>query len=105
MQHKLLMNMALTQGINLYSCCTIKIGGILEKNFTDEHRTRTRQRAKDMACIEGGIITGIRPYTKGNNLGVFEKLGNRLYVSTGGAKNGTILGATHGLQLLKELSK
>ena len=78
---------------------------IIEKNFTDEHRTRTRQRAKDMANIEGGIITGTRPYTKGNNLGVFEKLGNRLYVSTGGAKNGTILGATHGLQLLKGLSK
>jgi hypothetical protein len=57
-----------------------------------------------MAGIEGKIITGMRPYVKGDNLGLFARLGSKLFVSTGGAKNGTLLGADHALKLLKELS-
>ena len=77
---------------------------IIEKNFNQEHKDRTRQRVKDMAGFEGKLITGTRPYVKGDNLGLFAKLGDKLFVSTGGAKNGTILGADHALKLLKALS-
>jgi hypothetical protein len=76
---------------------------IIEKNFVQEHKDRTRERASEMANIQGRIITGIRPYIKGDGLGFFQRLSNNLIVSTGGAKNGTILAASHAIRLLEEL--
>lgn len=73
---------------------------ILEKNFKPEHVDKTAERARDLASISGKTYTGYRPYIKGANNGLFEKLGNNLYVMTGGAKNGTILAAHQTLQLL-----
>lgn len=77
---------------------------IIKKNFNQEHKARTTERAESMAGITGDTVSGQRPYVAGKSGGLFEKLGNRLYVSTGGAKNGTILAAHNALQLLKALS-
>lgn len=74
---------------------------IIEKNFSLEHQERTKERALTLAGIEGRMRTGARPYLKGGKLGLFEKLGSRLFVSSGGAKNGTILAAEHAVRLLK----
>jgi hypothetical protein len=74
---------------------------IIEKNFSSEHQERTRERASTLAGIDGKMRTGSRPYLKGGKLGLFEKLGDRLFVSSGGAKNGTILAAEHSVRLMK----
>jgi hypothetical protein len=76
---------------------------IMAKNYTDEHTVKSVGRAKDLAKTTGTPLVGYRPYIKGLNNGLFEKLGNRLFVMTGGAKNGTILAASQTLQLLSSL--
>lgn len=73
---------------------------ILQKNYSEEHTDRTAQRALDIAKIYGKSVVGYRPYVKGTNDGVCEKLADKLYLSTGGAKNGTILSASNSLKLL-----
>lgn len=76
---------------------------IIEKNFTQDHVDKTIKRAKDLANFSGKVITGKRPYMKGYNNGFFQKLGDKLYVSTGGAKNGTIIAAYNTIQLQNSL--
>lgn len=76
---------------------------IIAKNYTEDHTVKSVQRAKDLANIVGDPLVGYRPYIKGKNNGLFEKLGNNLFVMTGGAKNGTILAASQTLQLLRSI--
>lgn len=78
---------------------------ILKKNFSKDHTDRTTERAKSLANIEGTLISGARPYMKGFNAGFFEKLGDNLYVTGSGAKNGTIVGANNALRLMAALGK
>lgn len=77
---------------------------ILLKNFDQSHVDRTRDRAKELAGIEAeSMVSGIRPYVVGNSGGFFQKISDKLFVSTGGAKNGTILAANQALLLEKGL--
>ena len=75
---------------------------IKKKNFTEEHIQRTAERAKTYAGLEGRSVAGIRPYVK-DKLGLYAKLSPKLYVLSGGAKNGTILAANHCVRLLNDL--
>lgn len=48
------------------------------------------------------IRIGARPYVEGHKAGYFRKVAPRVWVSTGGAKNGTVLAAAQAVQFLEE---
>jgi hypothetical protein len=74
---------------------------LIQKSFTEDAIQRTVSRAEELASITNGkVVSGMRPYTKGEKNGVFRILAKGLAVSTGGAKNGTILAANHALSVL-----
>lgn len=75
---------------------------LIQKSFTADAVQRTMSRATDLAKFSGdcNIVSGMRPYTKGEKNGVFRVLARGLAVSTGGAKNGTILAANHALAVI-----
>lgn len=71
---------------------------ILHKNWTPDRVEQSRKRAQDaigLKCL--GLRfekqEGLRPYVEGHKAGYFAKVGERTWVSTGGAKNGTIIAA------------
>lgn len=67
---------------------------ILRENWTEEHAQRTigRARGYELNGELRKIIVGRRPYIKGYK-GYLKQHGPRLWVSNGGAKNGTLLAA------------
>lgn len=76
---------------------------ILEKNWEPAPRiAKLRQRAEDFFNLTGGTaLVGSRPYLdKG---GYFARAGKNTWVSTGGAKNGTLLAAYQAQRFLEEL--
>lgn len=80
---------------------------LVEKTWTKEQDARlaaTRARAKSLFKLggESRATVGIRPYVEGHKEGYFEKLAPRLYVSTGGAKNGTVLAAYNAWRFVTE---
>jgi glycine/D-amino acid oxidase-like deaminating enzyme len=77
---------------------------ILRKNFDQSLIDRTESRAMEFAKLESvKTTTGMRPYVDKHSGGYYSKLGDRLFVSTGGAKNGTALAAANCLQLIKDI--
>jgi hypothetical protein len=55
-----------------------------------------------MVATKYKVSVGARPYVVGNKVGYFEQARPRLWVSTGGAKNGTVLAAWQAYRFLKE---
>lgn len=75
---------------------------LIKKSFTEEAVAKTLTRGMEMAGFpeDAEVVSGMRPYAKGEKNGVFRILAKGLAVSTGGAKNGTILAANHAIQAL-----
>lgn len=81
---------------------------ILRKNFGEHRIEDSIKRASKYLSkykLKGPnkVIVGRRPYIKGEK-GYFKKLGAAVYVSTGGAKNGTVLAAYQAQQFLEAIS-
>lgn len=68
-----------------------------------ERVSKTRARAAAMDIRPGTHIIGARPYVEGHKAGYFKQISPKLYVTTGGAKNGTVLAAWQALQFIKGL--
>ena len=78
--------------------------GTAEREYTREHERQSLERAAGLGLRESPIVRyhGYRPYTPGGPL--FEKIGHRTWLATGGRKMGTILGAAFARRLVdKEL--
>lgn len=81
---------------------------ILAKNWTDAREEASFKRAcnllgraKHTKLIK--IDVGYRPYVKGHKAGYFAQLAPKLFVSTGGAKNGTVLAAYYARKFVEAL--
>ena len=76
----------------------------------DARVLKTQQRAKVMvghaldAKGKVKVIAGARPYVEGHKAGYLQRVSPKTWVSTGGAKNGTVLAAHQAYQFLKSLS-
>jgi len=80
---------------------------ILEKNWnTSERLDQSLERASKQGLTQDldYALVGMRPYIKGHKNGYFKKLSDNLWVSSGGAKNGTILAAYQAKLFLQQLS-
>ncbi len=76
--------------------------GTAEQRYTPDHDRATLARAADLGLAEPiGRYWGRRPYTPGGP--VFQKIGARTWLATGGRKMGTILGAACARRLVEEL--
>lgn len=75
----------------------------LDTYLTGNYTQKSMERGKRFG-LSGAVRLkmGMRPYC-GNARGLLRKQGDGLWVSTGGAKNGSALGALHAMTLLKEL--
>jgi glycine/D-amino acid oxidase-like deaminating enzyme len=64
----------------------------------------TKTRARNLMGLKGNptINIGARPYVMGNKSGYFAKTGDKVWVSTGGAKNGTLLAAAQAIRFIEE---
>ena len=49
------------------------------------------------------MTVGARPYVEGHKAGYFQQVSPKTWVSTGGAKNGTILAAAQALAFVQGL--
>jgi hypothetical protein len=67
--------------------------------------TEVRQHKKSIVASTYKVCIGARPYVVGHKAGYFEQVKPRLWVSTGGAKNGTVLAAWQAHRFLKEALK
>jgi len=85
---------------------------LVEKTWTAEERERinaSMDRAKKTVGL--GVppgtrhIIGARPYVAGHKAGYFAQVSPRTWVSTGGAKNGTVLAAWQAYRFWKEALK
>ena len=88
---------------------------LIAKTWDAEERDRvakTRERATGMMERHGGggtkvpraeVNIGARPYVEGHKAGYLEQLSPKLWVSTGGAKNGTVLAALQALRFEESL--
>lgn len=77
---------------------------IVEKNFGEEHIEATIKRAKNIG-LKGKpkqVTVGMRPYSKEHKQGYCERIKPGLWVSTGGAKNGTVMAAIHALKIYEK---
>jgi hypothetical protein len=75
--------------------------GTAERNYTPEHDRQTLLLAQTMGLTEPvRRYWGHRPYAPGGPL--FRRMGQRLWVGTGGRKLGTILGAACAHRLIEE---
>jgi glycine/D-amino acid oxidase-like deaminating enzyme len=78
---------------------------ILRKNFSVEHIDKTRNRAKSKDLYNPTkIIVGQRPSVAGHGGGYFKRTHKHTWVSTGGAKNGTVLAALQAYLFVKEIT-
>ena len=80
---------------------------IIEDNWKIEYENRALDHALalDPSLSIDNYITrrsGLRPYVTGHS-GYFKKVGNKCWVSTGGAKNGVVLAALQAKQFLENL--
>jgi glycine/D-amino acid oxidase-like deaminating enzyme len=80
--------------------CTYFSDGTAERDYTPEHDRQTLARAVDLGLHAEPIqrCWGYRPYAQGGL--VFERLGNRTWLATGGRKLGTILAASCARRLI-----
>lgn len=65
----------------------------------------TTERASKLFGLQGKhvVSVGVRPYVEGHKAGYFARISPKTWVSTGGAKNGTVLAAWQAWQFTKEL--
>lgn len=86
---------------------------LIEKSWKSDREARirtTRDRASTMMGNKGlgqvtsaKVIEGARPYVEGHKSGYLRQLSPKLWVSTGGAKNGTVLAALQALRFVEAL--
>lgn len=86
---------------------------LVASTWVKEQEERLRQTAARAAELFGlptevgskpvRAIVGVRPYVDGHKAGFFERVTANTWVSTGGAKNGTVLAAWQAHQFIKEL--
>lgn len=77
---------------------------ILAHNWNSDRLEASRERAEETFGLKKGVWTvGQRPYVEGHKAGYFRKLAKRLYVSTGGAKNGVLLAAAQAAEFVEAL--
>lgn len=72
-----------------------------------ERVAQTTQRAAELFRLTGktSVAIGARPSVAGYKAGLFAKVMPNVWVSTGGAKNGTMLAAWQAHQFLQELNR
>jgi glycine/D-amino acid oxidase-like deaminating enzyme len=83
---------------------------LVEKSWMkaeEDHIEATIRRCRDITGTTARVDrikvrVGARPYIAGYKAGYFEQAGDRLWVSTGGAKNGTVLAAWQALRFEQE---
>ena len=82
--------------------CTHFSDGTAEVDYREEHDQLTLEHARQLGLTEAPIerIWGRRPYTPGGPL--FQQLGQRTWLATGGRKMGTIMGAAFARRLIEE---
>jgi glycine/D-amino acid oxidase-like deaminating enzyme len=86
---------------------------LTESTWIKEQEQRLRQTAARAAELFGlptevgskpvRATVGVRPYVEGHKSGFFERVTANTWVSTGGAKNGTVLAAWQAYKFIKEL--
>ena len=82
---------------------------LIAKTWDADERNRvakTLSRAIDMMgapIARSKVNIGARPYVEGHKAGYLEQLSPKLWVSTGGAKNGTVLAALQALRFEESL--
>ena len=75
--------------------------GTAEPTYTERHEQESLKRAQGMGLSAPlRQLRGIRPYAPGGPL--FRKMGDRLWVGTGGRKLGTLLGASFARRLVED---
>lgn len=76
--------------------------GTAESAYTPEYDRQTLERATALGLTDTPVARhwGRRPYTTGGPL--FQRLGKRTWLATGGRKMGTILGASFARRLVEE---
>ncbi len=84
---------------------------LIAKTWDAEERARVAatmgraQKVTGLALAAGTkFVVGARPYVEGHKAGYFARVGPKVWVSNGGAKNGTVLAASQALKFLKEVS-
>ena len=89
---------------------------LIQKTWEAEFASRitsTKERAAHLLeakpnspeVVGAKVTVGARPYVEGHKAGFYAKLAPRLFVSTGGAKNGTVLAALHALRFVRDLQE
>lgn len=86
---------------------------LIEKTWkaeAEQRKTATMYRAHELFDLPDTIMAyratvGVRPYVEGHKAGYFEKIQPNVWVSTGGAKNGTVLAAWQAHRFVKEALK
>ncbi|MBI1832714.1 MAG: NAD(P)/FAD-dependent oxidoreductase [Planctomycetes bacterium] len=77
--------------------------GTAERLYRPEHDAQTLERATALGLTNAPVqrLWGQRPYVTGGP--VFERIGERAWLATGGRKMGTILGAAFARRLVEEI--
>ncbi len=83
---------------------------LIEKTWAKEREERierTTSRARSMCDTDDlgkvNVTEGARPYVEGHKGGYLRQISSGLWVSTGGAKNGTVLAASHAYKIVQAL--
>ena len=81
---------------------------LTEKTWVKEEAERikaTQDRARELFSLPPTkrVFVGARPYVEGHKAGYFARVSPKLYVSTGGAKNGTLLAAAQAHEFVRSL--
>lgn len=78
---------------------------LLPDSWGPQHVERSLAHAEELGLSRWHLIetrVGLRPYVRGHS-GWFRRVGQRCWVSTGGAKNGVVLAAAQALEFLDAL--
>lgn len=84
---------------------------LVDKTWRESREGRIDNTARRGASLFGlsleqvKFAEGARPYVNGHKAGFFVKVTPNVWVSTGGAKNGTLLAAASAAQFLRELPR
>lgn len=83
---------------------------LVEKTWTKlsaQYIEATKARAEELFGLSGGIkvTMGARPFIKDYKAGYFDRVLPGVWVSTGGAKNGTMLAALHARDFVKAVGR
>lgn len=78
---------------------------ILERNWDDARMGESQRRCQKLVGRRQLLLTqfGLRPYVEGHKEGYFFRIAKNTWVSTGGAKNGTVIAAAQAAQFVEEL--